>query len=101
MGLTKWGLTRSGLIRTRKTLQKSQAFKANNIFTCDNQMIVQRYRDQRQCGFQLIRYLNVGAGRFGLAAGMIMDQNHGTRMMAKRAVDHLANIDGRLINGAF
>ena len=56
--------------------------------------------DQPQCFFQLCCHIDIGARRFGLAAQVIVNKDHRFGMMPQRDIDHFADIDRRLVDGA-
>ena len=61
-------------------------------------MVVQRHRDQRQRCSQLGYHLDIGARRLGLAAWMIVHQDHRLGMVLQGGVDHFPDADRRLVN---
>ena len=63
-------------------------------------MIVERIRDQRQRSLQFGRHVDVGPRRLGLAAWMVVDEDHCLGVMPQGCIDQLSHTDGRLVDRA-
>ena len=57
-------------------LEKPEALETHHLAAGNNQMIVKRHRNQRQRRAKFGCHIDIGARRLGLAAGMIMDEDH-------------------------
>src|SRR5262249_47012013 len=66
----------------------------------DDEMIVNRYAEWARHRDDCFPHLNVGLGWRRIARWMIVHQDDGAGRQFERALDHLARIDRRVIDGA-
>src|SRR5690606_17513285 len=80
---------------------KAQPSKANVALAPHDNVIVDRDAQGARGLDDLLRHLDVGARRGGIAGWVVVHQHQGGCRKLERSLHHLAHIDGRMVDGAF
>ena len=67
----------------------------------NDDVVMQYDAECGRCPLNLTGHVDIGLGRRGVSAGMVMHEDQRRRPEIERAGHHLAGIDRRVIDGAF
>ena len=82
-------------------LDQLQPLEAGVSFLADDKVVVHGNAERTRHFDHCLGHLDVGARGRGIARGVIVDQDDGGRRQFQRALDDLARIDRRMVDGAF
>ena len=68
--------------------------------SADDDVVVHRNTERLRHLGDLLRHLDVGGGRGGVAGGVVVDEDEGARRQLQRALHDLAGIDRGMVDGA-